>query len=117
MSDLLDRVLGAVATAVVERIAGPDAPTTDPDSTPIEVAEASRPGSMGAMIVEQQRRLDRVGALMHENKVNDPELALHCNRIIRELYQLMHLGGDYWDEAKWDIKAVRRRAPRKRGAR
>ena len=114
MTDLLDRVLGAVATAVVDRLTGPEAPASA-TVAPIEVTEAPRPGSMGEMIVEQQRRLDRVGALMRANEANDPELAIHCNKIIRELYQLMHLGGDYWDEAKWDIKAVRRRAPRKRG--
>ena len=112
MSDLLDKVLEAVATAVVVRVIGSD-PGPPAEPTEVEVVESPRPGSMGAMIHEQQRRLDRVGALMHENKVNEPEFADHCNRIIRELYQLMHLGGDYWDEAKWEIKAVRRRAVRK----
>ena len=114
MSDLLDKVIEAVATAVVVRVIGPDpGPTASAEPTVVEVVESPRPGSMGAMIHEQQRRLDRVGALMRENQVNEPEFSLHCNRIIRELYQLMHLGGDYWDEAKWEIKAVRRRAVRK----
>jgi hypothetical protein len=112
MGDLFDKVIEAVATAVVARVIDPD-PRSSTEPTVIEVVESPRPGSMGAMIVEQQRRLDRIGTLMRENKVNDPEFANHCNRIIRELYQLMHLGGDYWDEAKWEIKAVRRRVTRK----
>ncbi len=114
MSDLLDKVIEAVATAVVVRVIGPDpGPTAPAEPTVVEVVEAPRPGTMGAMIVEHKYRLDRVGALMRTNQVNEPEFATHCNRIIRELYQLLHGDGDYWDEAKWEIKAVRRRALRK----
>ncbi len=123
VDDIVSELLTHGAKVLIDRFIGGPSATPEPDAAPsptatvVDVTEAPRPGTMGALLADHQRRLDRVRDLMQANAVNDPEFALHINRIIRELYQLLHLSGDYWDETKWEIKAVRKRAPKRGGKR
>lgn len=108
MSDLLDRVLGAVATAVVERITtGADVPATGATSV-IEVAE-SRGDGLRFMLDGLRARLAGADPDARAAAVAEADAAL------RALYALLHPTTDCTDAAQWDIKAVRRRAPRRRG--
>lgn len=104
--DLVSELLTHGAKALIDRFMGPNTPAPADASAPIEVTAVDATSLRANADALRARIAGAAGAVARAAAVAEVDLAL------RSLYMLLHPTVDCADAAQWDIKAVRRRAPR-----